>query len=415
MTAAGSTGIHRGYWRLRSPQGVYFGPTFWVELNTQPGGHALTASGVNQAWDETPERNGLPAAPASVDAATCTVSAPTPSSASTFNVSWSASGGATIVSYDVQFRDSDRGPWRDWIRGYPAGQTTAPFTGQAGHKYGFRCRATDSAPSTGAWSTADVTTLVGSVTGQPDLRFTSFQVRPAPGGGLLATAVVQNAGSAGTQRGFFVDLYHNDAPSGQHDYAGIVHTWVSEPLAAGASLALDFALTEPAGNASLYAQVDTGNLLPESNESNNLYSTATSGCVMLEDAYEYDDVAAAAKPLAVGASQARNFGGPSAQDWVALTLVPGRLYRLETSALGAGLDTRLSVYDASGTQRLGFNDDAGDSLAAKLLFAPRGPASSYRLLVDNWNPATGGCGATYTLSLTDLGIAHRRFFPLLYK
>ena len=58
----------------------------------------------------------------------------------------------------------------------------------------------------------------------------------APSGGLLATVVVQNAGGAGTQRGFFVDLYRNDPPNGVNDYAGIVNAWVSEPMAAGATL-----------------------------------------------------------------------------------------------------------------------------------------------------------------------------------
>jgi hypothetical protein len=193
------------------------------------------------------------------------------------------------------------------VRGYPAGQTSAPFTGLVGHAYGFRCRATDQAPSTGAYpASADVVTLVGNMAGQPDLRIVALAVRPAPGGGLLATVVVENSGSAGTQRGFFVDLYRNDPPSGLGDYGGIVNTWASEPIAAGASLTLNYALTEPAGNADLTVQVDTGNLVPESNEGNNLLGTAASGCVMTEDAYEYDDVPGAAQPMAVGTTQARN-------------------------------------------------------------------------------------------------------------
>ena len=415
MTAAGATGTHRGYWRLRSPQGVYFGPTIWVELNSQPGGKVTAHTIVTEAWDDTPEKSGQAAAPSSPNAAGCVVTAPATSSANTFAVSWAASGGATIVSYDVQFLDSSRGGWRDWVRGYPAGQTSAPFTGQVGHSYGFRCRATDQAPSTGAYpANADATTLVGQMAGQPDLRLTNLQVRPAPGGGLLATVLVENAGVAGTQRGFFVDLYRNDPPGGLHDYGGIVNTWASEPIAAGASVTLNFALTEPAGNADLTAQVDTGNLVPESNENNNLYTTAASGCVMIEDAFEYDDVPGAAKPLALGASQARNLGGPSEKDWVTLSVTPGRLYRLETLSLGTGVDTRLTVYNAAGTQSLASNDDLGGaSLASRLLFAPRGAATTYLVLVESWNPASGGCGATYSLQATDIGMAHVRFLPVL--
>jgi hypothetical protein len=225
--------------------------------------------------------------------------------------------------------------------------------------------------------------------------------------------VVHNAGTVGTQRGFMVDLYRNDPPGGAHDYGGIVNAWVSEPLAAGASLALNYAVTEPGGNADLYAQVDTGDLIPETDEGNNVHATAVSGCVQPEDGYEYDDVPGAAKALPVGASQDRNLGGPSERDWVALTLTLGRLYRLETSALGTGVDTRLAVYDAAGVTRLAFNDDgnASKGLASSLLFAPRA-GTNYRLLVDNWNPAVGGCGATYTLSLADIGTANIRFLPV---
>ena len=170
----------------------------------------------------------------------------------------------------------------------------------------------------------------------------------------------------------------------------------------------------PAGSADLTAQVDTGNLIPESNEGNNLHGTAASGCVLPEDAYEYDDVPAAAQPLAPGAGQNRNLGGPSEQDWIALSLTPGRLYRLETANLGAGVDTRLAVYAAAGSVRLAFNDDrSATSLASHLLFAPRGTATSYLALVDSWNPGTGGCGATYTVALTDLGPAYTQWFPIV--
>jgi hypothetical protein len=138
--------------------------------------------------------------------------------------------------------------------------------------------------------------------------------------------------------------------------------------------------------------------------------------VQAEDGYEYDDVPGAAKALPVGASQARNLGGPSERDWVALTLTPGRFYRLETSALGAAVDTRLAIYDAAGVTRLAFNDDGGPGLglASRLFFAPR-LTSNYRLLVDDWNPAVGGCGATYTLSLADIGMAYLRYLPIASK
>ena len=148
-----------------------------------------------------------PAAPGT--APTCTVQALAgTTSTSPFTVSWSGSAGL----YSVQFLDSGRGNWRDWLRGVAA--TSAPFSGQLGHAYGFRCRATDPNGNPGRYpASADTSTLLSKQSGQADLRVTSLTAVPNTGG-ALGLVTIQNIGATGTQRGFYVDLYEDHSPSG---------------------------------------------------------------------------------------------------------------------------------------------------------------------------------------------------------
>ncbi|MCL4264744.1 MAG: peptidoglycan DD-metalloendopeptidase family protein [Anaerolineae bacterium] len=43
LTAPSTGGDHVGYWRLRNPQGTYFGPTIWVDINVNSGSGYITA------------------------------------------------------------------------------------------------------------------------------------------------------------------------------------------------------------------------------------------------------------------------------------------------------------------------------------------------------------------------------------
>lgn len=54
-----------------------------------------------------------------------------------FVVYWQGSTAGLL--YDVQVMDLDVGSWQDWLLGTTV--TSAPFTGEAGHTYAFRCRA----------------------------------------------------------------------------------------------------------------------------------------------------------------------------------------------------------------------------------------------------------------------------------
>ncbi|MDE3089184.1 MAG: LysM peptidoglycan-binding domain-containing protein [Chloroflexota bacterium] len=76
------------------------------------------------------------------------LSATTPESV--FQVTWAGTdNSAGVRSFDTQYQDSGRGAWTDWLTGVPVTKTYELFTGQPGHSYAFRCRATDKAGNTG--------------------------------------------------------------------------------------------------------------------------------------------------------------------------------------------------------------------------------------------------------------------------
>lgn len=96
-------------------------------------------------------------------APSCTVQ-PLPATTfeSVFQVNWNGSDNpAGIRTFDIQYLDSDRGAWADWLTETPSDRTYELFPGQPGHTYAFRCRATDNAHNTGNYpSSADTSTTV---------------------------------------------------------------------------------------------------------------------------------------------------------------------------------------------------------------------------------------------------------------
>jgi hypothetical protein len=72
----------------------------------------------------------------------------------TFTLTWSGSdSGAGIATYDVQARDGSDGTWQDLL--VDTTRTTQEFTGQVGHTYYFRCRATDLVGNVEVWPNDD--------------------------------------------------------------------------------------------------------------------------------------------------------------------------------------------------------------------------------------------------------------------
>ena len=102
-------------------------------------------------------------------AATCAIQ-PLPATTyeSVFQVSWGGADGVSgVESFDIQYLDSGRGAWSDWLAGVPVSKTYDLFTGQAGHSYSFHCRATDRAGNTVAYSGIADTTIKVDPTARP--------------------------------------------------------------------------------------------------------------------------------------------------------------------------------------------------------------------------------------------------------
>jgi hypothetical protein len=94
---------------------------------------------------------------------TCQVQAlPSATPDGIFRVDWSGSDSlAGIRTFDVQYLDSGRGDWSDWIGGALSTKTYQLFVGQPGHTYSFRCRASDNADNQGTYpDTADTSVRV---------------------------------------------------------------------------------------------------------------------------------------------------------------------------------------------------------------------------------------------------------------
>lgn len=104
-----------------------------------------------------------------------------------FNVSWSGSddaGGSGVATYNVYVSDDD-GPFTLWQTATT--QTSASYTGQPGHTYGFCSVATDNVGNVQATPTAaQATTLVQPTT-------TTSVVNKHPNGSLYGQAVTLTA------------------------------------------------------------------------------------------------------------------------------------------------------------------------------------------------------------------------------
>lgn len=364
-------------------------------------------------------------------APSCTVQAlPATTYESVFQVNWNGSDDLSgIRSFDVQYLDSDRGTWSDWLTNVSASKTYELFTGQPGHTYAFRCRATDNANNRGNYpGNADTFTRVDPpVIGSPNLAVLSLGTYPNAEGGVIVQAIVENQGDVSTQNGFYSDLYLDHLPAGAGDYTGSIKFWVNDPIAAGATVTLTTVITDLADllgtglqsidmptetTGTLYAQADSGGAVAETDDLNNIYSAGTEVCVASPDVHEEDDVVGSATLMGLGQSQDHNFDAPGDQDWIRFVAGAGEEYLIRTAGLGVRSDTYLYLYDTDGTTLLAANDDYAGSLASQIEWTAASNGSYY-VLVKHWNPNVGGCGTGYTLSVQT---PEQQFYlPLIQK
>ena len=156
----------------------------------------------------------------------------------------------------------------------------------------------------------------------------------------------------------------------------------------------------PETNALLYLQTDSSNAINESNTSNNKLEQGIETCVTGDDSYEDDNTRASAKALSVGTPQRHNFGGPTDEDWVSVSLEAGKTYSFTTSSLDYAADSVLELYDPDGILLLA-NDDVNGGLGSEIIYAPSS-ASIYYLRVRHWNSNAGGCGTSYSLDTSSI-------------
>jgi len=120
------------------------------------------------------------------------------------------------------------------------------------------------------------------------------------------------------------------------------------------------------------------------------------------DSYEADNDPAQAMVISPGQSQSHNFCSVNDEDWVKFQVQSGKLYVLETDALGFTNDTVLTLYDSDGTTVLAESDDIDypQNLASRVEWKAQQDDWLYAR-VRHFNGRIAGNAVTYTLRLEE--------------
>lgn len=108
--------------------------------------------------------------------------------------------------------------------------------------------------------------------------------------------------------------------------------------------------------------------------------------VCTADGFEPDDAAGQASAIASGVPQAHSLCPAGDEDWATFTLAETSAVTLETS--GATGDTRMWLFDATGTAQIEFDDDGGGGLFSfidRLCDVDALPAGTYTVKVDEFD------------------------------
>jgi hypothetical protein len=119
-----------------------------------------------------------------------------------------------------------------------------------------------------------------------------------------------------------------------------------------------------------------------------------------EDEYEPDDTLEQANEILLGTPQMHGLHHPADRDWVSFEAVEGKTYVIETSGLGGGMDTLISLYDEKG-EKLAENDDGGsESRASRITWSAESSGTLYVAIEDYYGyevtPET-----SYTISVVE--------------
>lgn len=118
------------------------------------------------------------------------------------------------------------------------------------------------------------------------------------------------------------------------------------------------------------------------------------------DAFEVDNTPAQASTIPTdGTLATHNFHQAGDNDWSRFSATAGTGYIIETSALGSGSDTVMSLYDTDGTTIITSDDDSGVGLASRIIWTA--PANgTYFVRVRHFNNSAFGPDTNYNLSVT---------------
>jgi YD repeat-containing protein len=162
-------------------------------------------------------------------------------------------------------------------------------------------------------------------------------------------------------------------------------------IAAGSNPVVGTAVLIPAsvvaGQYQLLVKVDSGNVIVESNEANNVVNaqlTVTTSACAADN--EPDDSSDKAMAVGLNSSTKRSICPETDVDWFKFTLTVPSSLRLETSGVGND-DTRLWLYDSTlDASKAKFNDDKVGSYYSKLAFDCTTPlvAGTYFVKVDEY-------------------------------
>jgi hypothetical protein len=132
-------------------------------------------------------------------------------------------------------------------------------------------------------------------------------------------------------------------------------------------------------------------------------ATATPQEPFVSDDWEPDDAPADANAIEVGGRQTHNMHVEGDRDWLYFEAEGGTTYVIETSQLGAEMDTVVYLYDGQGNE-LASDDDGGEEfLASRLVWMAEENGRLY-VMIGGFADAYEGRGTEYDMSV---GLAER--------
>ena len=152
------------------------------------------------------------------------------------------------------------------------------------------------------------------------------------------------------------------------------------------------------GDGTYYVRVrhyDSSRYGPNTRYDLSVRATASSSA----DSYEPDNNASQARSISTdGSRQTHNFHVAGDNDWVWFHATAGTQYTIETSNLGSSSDTYMYLYDHDGTTILAQDDDGGEGLASRIVWAAPGDGTYY-VRVQHYDSSQYGPDTQYDLSV----------------